>query len=231
MISISVPSLALSANVATHERHERHIETVMLELSIARRICSRSCKALRVKSPAVLRILKISTPRFRLGFCALADVHDLLVVRNWQGADIREVIRSQLMPFGQLGDGRLTVEGSDLILKPKAVEHIGLALHELATNATKYGALSLPTGSVSIHWTLETIGSEAQQIRIVWQESGGPPVRAPEHQGFGHMVVTHLAPKALEGNVELNYEIDGLRWTLVAPTTSVTENQSGQKWS
>ena len=164
MISISVPSLALSADVAMHERHQRHIETVMLELS------HRSKNLLAVVQSIARQVARRTKnfedfdAAFSARIRALADVHDLLVARNWQGADIREVIRSQLAPFGQLDDGRLTVEGSDLILKPKAVEHIGLALHELATNATKYGALSLPTGSVSVRWTIEANGSDAQQI-------------------------------------------------------------------
>jgi hypothetical protein len=133
------------------------------------------------------------------------------------------------MPFGQLGDGRLTVEGSDLILKPKAVEHIGLAcMNPQPTPPSTAHYHYRQARSCSL--TLETIGSEAanpDRLARKWRTTG-EGARTP---GFGHMVITHLAPKALEGNVELNYEIDGLRWTLVAPTTSVTANQSGQKWS
>jgi two-component sensor histidine kinase len=107
------------------------------------------------------------------------------------------------------------------MLRPKAVEHIGLALHELATNATKHGALSSPTGSVKIRWAITTNGGESQQVRIEWQESGGPPVTAIGRKGFGHMVITHLVPSALEGDVSLDFPADGLRWTLVVPATNV----------
>jgi two-component sensor histidine kinase len=155
---------------------------------------------------------------------ALANVHDLLVTRNWQGADIREVISSQLAPFGQPDDDRITIEGPELILRPKAVEQIGLALHELATNATKYGALSSPTGSVSIRWTIVQSDDGSTQMRIDWQERGGPPVASPQQNGFGHMVITHLAPRALEGYANLDYAIEGLRWTLVAPAANVVAN-------
>ena len=228
MISISVPSLALSADLAMRERHERHIEDIMLELS------HRSKNLLAVVQ-SIARQIARRTKNFedfdaafsaRIG--ALAEVHDLLVTRNWQGADIREVIRSQLAPFAQSEDGRVTIKGPELLLRPKAVEHIGLVLHELATNATKYGALSSPTGSVSIRWKINPGDGELRQIQIDWQESGGPPVTVPEHKGFGHMVITHVAPKALEGHTNLNFAVDGLRWTLLVPAANVTATPPNQ---
>ena len=224
MIGISVPSLALSADVATRERHERHIEDIMLELS------HRSKNLLAVVQSIARQVARRTKnfedfdAAFAARIRALANVHDLLVTRNWQGADIREVISSQLAPFGQPDDDRITIEGPELILRPKAVEQIGLALHELATNATKYGALSSPQGSVSIRWTIVQSKDGSTQMRIDWQERGGPPVAPPQQNGFGHMVITHLAPRALEGYANLDYAIDGLRWTLVAPAANVVAN-------
>ena len=229
MISISVPSLALSANVAMHERHDRHIEAVMMELS------HRSKNLLAVVQSIARQVARRSRSfddfdtAFAARIRALADVHDLLIMRNWQGADLREVISSQLLPFGQPDDGRLTVHGPDLMLRPKAVEHLGLALHELATNATKHGALSLPAGSVDLRWTVETGGGPSPQLRIVWQERGGPAVTAPEHQGFGHMVITHLVPKALDGEAQLDYAAAGLRWTLLAPAAGIMETSAARQ--
>ena len=150
-------------------------------------------------------------------------------MQNWEGAPIREVIRTELAPFAQIDTRRLTIEGPELMLKPKAVEHIGLALHELATNATKYCALSLPEGLITIHWTVETDSLETQQVRFDWKESGGPTVSAPHHKGFGHMVVMQLVPKALEGNAQINYSTDGLGWTLQAPAANVIETASGPR--
>jgi two-component sensor histidine kinase len=221
MISISVPSLALSADVATRERHERHIEDIMLELS------HRSKNLLAVVQSIARQVARRTKnfedfdAAFAARIRALANVHDLLVRRDWEGADIREVISSQLAPFGQPDDGRVTIEGSELVLRPKAVEHIGLALHELATNAAKYGALSSPTGSVSIRWAMIPSDEGPAQMRIDWQESGGPPVASPQQNGFGHMVITHLAPKALEGQAKLDYAIAGFRWILVAPAENI----------
>jgi two-component sensor histidine kinase len=223
MISISVPSVALSANMATHDRHQQHIETVMLELT------HRSKNLLAVIQSIARQVARRTKNfedfdhAFSARIRALADAHDLLVMRNWQGAPIREIIHTQLTPFGQADARRLTIDGPDLMLKPKAVEHLGLALHELATNATKYGALSVPGGFIKVHWTMETDGRQSQRIRIDWKESGGPPVLAPDYKGFGHMVITHLVPKGLEGHAELNYSAAGLSWTLTVPAANVIE--------
>ena len=221
MISISVPSLALSADVATRERHERHIEDIMLELS------HRSKNLLAVVQSIARQVARRTKnfedfdAAFAARIRALANVHDLLITQNWQGADIREVISSQLAPFRQPDDGRVTIEGPDLILKPKAVEHVGLALHELATNAAKYGSLSSPTGSVSIRWKMIPSDDGSAQMRIDWQEKGGPPVASPQQNGFGHMVITHLAPRALDGHAKIDYAIEGFQWMLVVPAGNI----------
>ena len=221
MISISVPSLALSANVAMRERHEQHIEEIMLELS------HRSKNLLAVVHGIAHQVARRTKTfdefdkAFSQRIRALADMHDLLVARNWTGADIWEVVRSQFIPFGE---GQLHTEGAALILKPKAVEYIGLVLHELATNATKYGALSHETGSVSIRWKINSDGGEVPRIEIIWQESGGPSVAIPDRQGFGHMVITHLVPQVLGGSVTIDYAKDGFRWKLVAPVANVTDS-------
>ena len=221
MISVSVPSLALSADVAMRERHERHIEMVMMELS------HRSKNLLAVVQSIARQVARHSEnfEDFNAGFAArigaLASSHDLLVTQEWRGADIRDVVRTQLEPFQQHDQSRLTIKGPGLLLSPKAVEQIGMALHELATNATKYGALSAPAGAVSISWTVAADGSEPEQLRIVWHEHGGPPTMSPRREGFGHMVITRLVPKALDGDARLDFLVEGLRWAIAIPTASI----------
>ncbi len=113
---------------------------------------------------------------FVLGFsrrlCAFAETHDLLVTAEWEGVEIRELIRVHLAPFHDLSDNSVLIEGPQLKLNPKAAEQIGLALHELATNAVKYGALSVPTGKVKIRWNLETDETHNSLLRIIWKEVG-----------------------------------------------------------
>jgi two-component sensor histidine kinase len=223
MISISLPSLALSANVAVHARHERHIEAVMLELSHRSKNLLAVVQGIARQVARRARSFDDFDTAFSARIRALADVHDLLVGGNWQGTSIRKIVHTQLAPFGPLNGERVTIEGPELILRPKAVEHLGMALHELATNASKYGALSAPAGSVDIRWSIDPAASAIRQVRIEWRERGGPAVAVPEHKGFGHMVITHLVPRALEGAAELDHAKDGLRWTLTAPAAGMVE--------
>ena len=101
------------------------------------------------------------------------------------------------------------------------VHSITLALHELATNAAKYGALSVPDGRVAVGWQLADAGPDGRRFRMSWREHSGPPVSAPDRKGFGHVVIADMVGNALRGNVDLRFEPDGLRWMLDAPAASV----------
>jgi two-component sensor histidine kinase len=214
MISISVPSLTLSADLATRKRHEEHIEAVMRELS-------HRSKNLLAIIQSIARQLARQTdsfddfePAFNARLAALAGTHDLLVARGWIGADIRDLVRIQLLPFIAEDEARVSMNGPQLTLGPKAAEQLGFALHELATNAAKYGALSCPTGRVDIAWELEDEGSV---LNFAWKECNGPPRAAPEHRGFGHVVLTKAVPVSLDGRASLEFQPEGTIWILVAP--------------
>src|SRR5262249_19164090 len=157
---------------------------------------------------------------FRVGFrrrlCAFAETHDLLVMEDWHGADIRDLIRTHLAPFHNLDDNSVLIEGAELKLNPKAAEQIGLALHELGTNAVKHGALSVPTGVVKIGWELQSGYS-----RIIWKEVGGPRVEQPQRHWFGDLVITKLVPVSLRGTASLEFEPEGVKWVLLVPSSSV----------
>jgi two-component sensor histidine kinase len=104
-------------------------------------------------------------------------------------------------------------------LNPKAAEQIGLALHELGTNAVKHGALSVPTGVVTIRWDLET--GHNPVLRFTWEEVGGPRVEQPQRQGFGDVVLTEIVPLSLRGNASLAFEPEGVKWVLLASSSSI----------
>jgi PAS domain S-box-containing protein len=162
----------------------------------------------------------------------LAASHDLLVLQNWQGAALTQLVRDQLAPFAETRRARLDVSGPDVLLSPKAAEAIGLALHELATNAIKYGALSVPVGQVSISWALDNQGPRSSELRLRWVERGGPIVNPPSRKGFGHAVFERSVAKSLDGKVSMEFAPEGLSWELSIPTINlVTEHEVVRSWS
>jgi two-component sensor histidine kinase len=221
MISISVPSLALSADVATRKRHEDHLEFVMHELSHRSKNLLAVIQSMARQVAQQTENFKDFDAAFSARLCAFADTHDLLVTRGWRGTDIRDLIRTQLIPFVESNEDRLTSEGPDLTLTPKAAEQIGLALHELGTNAAKHGALSVPAGTVKIQWELKKDGPDNGYLRLGWTERGGPTVNEPQNDGFGQMIITKIVPVSLQGRASLQFLPEGVRWTMVVPASSV----------
>ena len=225
MISISVPSLALSADVATRRRHEDHVEFVMHELSHRSKNLLTVVQGMARQVARQTENFKDFDAAFSTRLRAFAETHDLLVTRGWRGTDIRDLVRTQLMPFVEHKENRVTSEGPLLMLTPKAAEQIGLALHELGTNAAKHGAFSVPTGTVTIQWQLENGGPDKGHLRIGWVERGGPAVNEFQANSFGHMMITKLVPVSLRGRASLELESQGVRWTLVVPASGVLANR------
>ena len=116
---------------------------------------------------------------------------------------------------------QITLEGERLQLKPDAAQHVGMALHELATNAAKYGALSLPGGRVKVSWGIEADAAGARQCRLSWEEFDGPKVSPPTQRGFGRVVIERTVARAVGGEAAIEYPPSGVRWTLVFPATAL----------
>jgi two-component sensor histidine kinase len=155
---------------------------------------------------------------------ALAASHDILMDEDWHGASIDELVRTQVGHYVDLIGTRIELAGPEMMLKPEAAQNLGLALHELATNAAKYGALANEDGHVEIRWDLDE-----GRFRISWAEVDGPPVSPPAREGFGHKVVTRIVSLALEGKVDLRFEPGGLVWALDIPDKHVlTRGGSGR---
>jgi len=227
MVSVSAPSLALSAEVAERRRQEEHVDFVLHELS------HRSKNLLAIVQSMANQVARRSDTfdSFFQGFSmrlrALSEIHELLVVADWRGADIRELVRTQLVPFHD-GTGRsVSASGPELRLTPKAAEQIGLALHELGTNAAKHGALTVAQGSVKLRWSVENSGTREECLRFTWEEIGGPLVKQPPRQGFGSLVITKIVPGSLQGIASLEYHRDGVKWLLVVPSASALIDGSG----
>ena len=144
---------------------------------------------------------------------ALAIGHDILTRGNWEGGDLRQIIVFTLEPFCD-DDDRLRVEGPLLHVKPKGTLALTMALHELATNATKYGALSNETGRIEVVWTID---SSADRIRLLWVESGGPPVTPPRRKGFGSRLIQSILAADFGVEPRIEYASGGVVCEIDAP--------------
>ena len=137
---------------------------------------------------------------------ALANAHALFAQSRWTGADLRTLVVQELSPYCQGDQGRARIEGSGILLEPGAAQTVGVCVHELATNAAKYGALSRPQGHVRITWSRTSVG----WVVLSWSESGGPPVSRPARQGFGTNVMKKMVEGQLKGEMRFDWRPEGL---------------------
>lgn len=157
---------------------------------------------------------------FRGWIHALARAHELVSVGGWGDVPLYDLLLKELGPYAE-GEGRLVMEGPPLRLKPKAALALGMVLHELATNAAKHGALSVPGGRVMVAWAKED-GGEVTRLVLRWAEEGGPPVvEQPERRGFGSELIERQLRHDLGGTVEISYTPTGLRATLMLPAAVI----------
>jgi PAS domain S-box-containing protein len=153
---------------------------------------------------------------------ALSRSHDLLSRENWKGARLRDLVEAALEPFG-VANGRserFMITGKNIRLPANEALALGIAFHELATNAVKYGAFSNAAGSIALTWTIEPI-PEGDRLILRWQEKDGPPVILPTRKGFGTRVMERGLPHELGGKVQLDYRAEGLICTINIPAPPV----------
>jgi len=138
---------------------------------------------------------------------ALGRAHRLLADGRWAGADLRRLVEEELRAFAGPEDGRVSISGAPLELGPHLAQAVAMAIHELATNAVKHGALSVPGGRVEVAWTS---GEAGDGPTITWRESGGPPVREPERRGLGTLLLDRALRGAIGGRTEIEWASGGL---------------------
>ena len=149
---------------------------------------------------------------------ALAKTHNLLAREGWRGIGLRELLANELAPYATDPRRRAALEGDDIVLEPKAALAISLALHELATNAGKYGALSVADGGVDARWSVSPRkDDERPWLRLEWREHGGPPVAEPTRRGFGSRLITEGVSHELGGDAQLDFASTGVRCTIEFP--------------
>ena len=206
-------------NVSAQKKREDHVRFLMRELT------HRSKNLLAViQAMARQSMTRDITPedfvkKFTERLAGLAGSHDLLSSLDWKGASLMDLIRSQLNHYLELFDTRIRLEGDDILIRPIAAQNIGIALHELSTNAAKYGALSSDDGVVKISWSFG--GENERTMTMIWRETGGPRVTAPTRQGFGRTVMDRIAGRALGGKSAIAFDPGGVVWTLDVPAAAV----------
>jgi len=150
---------------------------------------------------------------------ALSATHDLLTQSDWGTTPVRAVVEAELLPYAQASDHEVDINGPDIELAPNDALSLGLAMHELATNAAKYGSLSAPGGRVRVHWRMVADAL----VRIEWQESGGPPVPQKRGRGFGTDLIERIVASELKTPVKLDFDPAGVRCVLNIPVRRPTE--------
>jgi two-component sensor histidine kinase len=210
MMSVSVPSLILSADVGVRRQAEQHQRLLMAELDHRVKNTLASAQAI-----ASLTLRNSPSPQaFNTAFFArlqaMARNHELLARRGWAGVSIQEIVADTLAPYADAGD-RIVVAGPPMTLKPAVATPLGMAIHELVTNAAKYGALSIPAGCVTLDWR-----KDGDFVDLCWTESGGPPVQAPTRRGLGLTLIEHSLVGS-RGTVGFSFAVEGLVCTIRLP--------------
>lgn len=208
MMSAGQRLLAMARDITTKKQDDDHIGLMVKELSHRAKNLLAVINAMARSTTAQCR----SVAEFEVSFCArilgLSRSHDLLVTQDWRGAHFSTLVRQHLSPFMDVYSKRLRLSGVNILLPPAKAQALGMVLHELATNAVKYGALSNPTGC--IHMSCANVGGNYE---LEWSETGGPIVHAPASSGFGSVVVEDMASEAFNCEARIEFRPSGVVWS------------------
>jgi PAS domain S-box-containing protein len=150
---------------------------------------------------------------------SMANAHALLSRNHWRGVSLADIVHSELAPY--VGAGSVLVDGPEVMLTAEATQPVAIVLHELVTNASKYGALTTPQGRIGVRWNRRQDGDAA--LLLEWIESGGPACPPPSQAGYGTRAIRSLIPYELNGTVDLDFESDGVRCKIALPCKCVSD--------
>ncbi len=218
--------IARALSNASYDRSNREEQLTI----VMRELAHRTKNLISIVLAMVRQSAKnVSTPKELVAvtgnrIAGLGQSIDLLTSADWKTVSMTSLIESQLSKFGTIGTNILT-SGPDFHLGSDAVQNLGMAFHELATNASKYGALKTETGRIEISWQILPAES-GDQLQIIWRESGGPQVSPPEKTSFGTEILERHLSASTNGQTTIDYHEDGVVWTLTAPVSIL--NRSAQ---
>lgn len=197
--------VGVTADITEQRRAQERQELLLGELN------HRVKNTLATIQSLAFQTFKDSAPedyrRFESRLSALSRAHDMLTRDSWAAAAVEDVVAAAVEPFAM--GARITASGDECRMEPKAAVNLAMLLHELATNACKYGALKGPKGTVAIDWTCRRVGDE-QMLGLRWVERGGGPIEAPRRSGFGTRLIAHQVRREFRGRHDLRFEPDGL---------------------
>jgi two-component sensor histidine kinase len=213
----------LSDEVASRKSAEDRLKVLIHELNHrVRNVMAVAQAVVRLSFTPGLSLTEIQrTCEGRLQ--ALAKAMSILTASDWKSVGLRSLISDDILPFA----GRIEMEGPDIALRARSAQTFALLLYELATNAAKHGALSVPEGRVLLQWRIDNLGSDPL-FHLHWKESGGPPVEAPVRKGFGELLVRRIAPRDMAGKSEVRYDPAGFEYELEAPLRELIDTKSAR---
>jgi two-component sensor histidine kinase len=213
--------VSIVADVTDRKAAEDHAQFLMHELSHRSKNLLAVIQSISRRTARTTTTMEEFESRFGRRLQGLAASHDVLVRNSWQGAPLADLMRQQLMPFLDIQSSRVELAGPDIVVTAEATQAIGLAIHELATNATKYGALSVPAGKVKISWAFDSESLASRELVLKWVEQGGPLIVPPSRNGFGHLVIGEMIERSLNAKVALEFATHGLEWSASIPATNL----------
>jgi PAS domain S-box-containing protein len=216
-----IGTIGVSTDITERENRARHVEFIMRELSHRSKNLLSVIIAIARQSAKQSTSIEDYSVRFEERLSALARLHDLLVQEEWRGASLQAVAHSQIAPFA---GSRVRTDGPEVKLRPDVAQTMSMVFHELATNASKYGALSNEKGSVTVTWGITDAGEK--RLFVQWQERDGPPVVTPQRRGFGTVVVERMSLQVGDASASLKYPSSGVIWYLEAPYESFIQPSS-----
>ena len=209
-----------SVDVTERKEGEAHLRLLLRELTHRSKNLLAVIQAMARQTARHTGSIETFLTQFSARLQALAASHDLLVRESWYGASLGELIRSQLGGYLDGSSNQVSIDGPAIALKPEAAQNLGLALHELAVNAAKFGALSVPTGRVSITWRRRE-SSEGGALDLDWRERLGPKVKLRRKKEFGTMVIERNLARALDAEINMDFDPNGLHCHIVIPATQI----------
>lgn len=202
-------------DITDRKRNEQHREILIGELNHRVKNTLAVIQSIATQTLSHASTMEEAKQAFSSRLINLSKAHDVLTHESWDGADLINIVTDTVSPHAG-GDNRFSIEGPPVRMGPSASLAISMALHELCTNAAKYGALSSDAGRVAIFWQLIGDGSD-RRLNFTWTESGGPPVSIPTRKGFGSRLIERALAQELSGTVGVSYEPSGAICTINAP--------------